>query len=107
MKRTWSVLCVLIFISASAQAQNIIRCATDEMVQHRAATTPGYAAAVQHAFDVAKAKAATSKANKIGEGDTIFRIPVVFHIVYNTTDQNLDDSLMHSQIEVLNQDFRR
>lgn len=78
------------------------------MVQQRAAKYPGYAAAVENAFNIAKAKAEASAARKFGEeGDTIFRIPVVFHVVHNTSDQNLDDSLMLNQIEVLNQDFRR
>ena len=34
-------------------------------------------------------------------------IPVVFHIVYNNNSQNIPDSVLHSQIEVLNEDYRR
>ena len=37
----------------------------------------------------------------------VYRIPVVVHIVYNTNEENLSDNLIRSQIEVLNQDFRR
>ena len=33
-------------------------------------------------------------------------IPVVVHIVYETEEQNISDEQIHSQIEVLNQDFR-
>ncbi|WUI00708.1 zinc metalloprotease [Spirillospora sp. NBC_00431] len=38
----------------------------------------------------------------------VVTIPVVVHIVHNVRDpeQNLDDSQIHSQIDVLNQDFR-
>lgn len=39
--------------------------------------------------------------------DEVYQIPVVFHIVHNTPDQNLADSVVHSQIEVLNEDYRR
>jgi len=39
--------------------------------------------------------------------DTVFIMPVVVHIVYNTNNENLPDSLAVNQIEVLNQDFRR
>jgi hypothetical protein len=34
------------------------------------------------------------------------RIPVVVHIVWNSDVQNISDEQVHSQIEVLNQDFR-
>lgn len=34
-------------------------------------------------------------------------IPVVVHIVYKTPTQNIPDSRVHEQIDVLNQDFRR
>ncbi|MFF7788375.1 hypothetical protein [Streptomyces sp. NPDC007991] len=33
-------------------------------------------------------------------------IPVVVHVVHSTTEQNIGDAQIHSQIEVLNQDFR-
>ena len=48
------------------------------------------------------------KDNNYSKGDTaLITIPVVFHIVYNTAAQNVDDSLVFSQLEVLNNDFRR
>jgi len=34
-------------------------------------------------------------------------IPVVVHVVYNTTAENISDAQIQSQITVLNQDFRR
>ncbi|MEX2484864.1 MAG: zinc-dependent metalloprotease [Brumimicrobium sp.] len=34
-------------------------------------------------------------------------VPVVFHVVYNTADQNIPDSLIHHQLQVLNEDFKR
>ena len=39
--------------------------------------------------------------------DEIISIPVVFHIVYNNASQNISDAQILSQIEVLNEDFRR
>lgn len=38
---------------------------------------------------------------------TIITIPVVVHIVYNNNMQNISDTQVHSQIQVLNWDFRR
>ena len=37
----------------------------------------------------------------------IITIPVVIHLLYNTTDQNISDSQILSQLVVLNQDYRR
>ena len=37
----------------------------------------------------------------------LIRIPVVVHVVYKTAAQNISDAQIQSQIDVLNQDFRR
>lgn len=37
----------------------------------------------------------------------VITIPVVFHVVYNTTAENLSDEQLLSQLQVLNEDFRR
>ena len=39
--------------------------------------------------------------------DTIYTVPVVFHVLYSSAAQNINDSLLINQIEVLNRDFRR
>lgn len=39
--------------------------------------------------------------------DTIYTVRVVFHVLYNNAAENIHDSLLKNQIEVLNQDFRR
>ena len=42
----------------------------------------------------------------LNNSKTIITIPVVVHILYNTTAQNLSDTQINSQIDVLNQDYR-
>ncbi|HET6243764.1 MAG: T9SS type A sorting domain-containing protein [Bacteroidetes bacterium] len=37
----------------------------------------------------------------------VYNIPVVVHVVYNTTSQNISDAQIQSQIKILNDDFRR
>ena len=39
--------------------------------------------------------------------DTIYTIPVVFHVLYSVPSENINDSLLLNQIEVLNRDFRK
>lgn len=38
---------------------------------------------------------------------TVYTIPVVFHVVYNTAAQNISTAQVESQMTVLNEDFRR
>lgn len=39
--------------------------------------------------------------------DVVYNIPVVVHVVYNTTTENISDAQIQSQLTVLNHDFRR
>jgi|GEM_PF-662882 len=39
--------------------------------------------------------------------NNIIRIPVVVHVLYHTSNENISDAQIFSQIEVLNEDFRR
>lgn len=39
--------------------------------------------------------------------DTIYTIPVVYHVLYNVAAENIHDSLLINQLEVLNRDFCR
>ena len=45
-------------------------------------------------------------ANPVQRRD-IITIPVVFHIVYNNASENISDAQIQSQLDVLNEDFRR
>ena len=49
----------------------------------------------------------TQSNNRISTNNNTYYIPVVFHIVYNTESQNIPDSVIYSQIDVLNEDYRR
>lgn len=42
-----------------------------------------------------------------GGGSTTFNIPVVVHVLYNTDEQNISDQQIMSQIDVLNEDYRK
>ena len=38
---------------------------------------------------------------------SVIRIPVVVHVVYNNSTENISDAQIQSQIDILNEDFRR
>ncbi|MFN8286352.1 MAG: M43 family zinc metalloprotease [Chitinophagales bacterium] len=82
------------------------RCGTYDVMQYRNQQQPGYLDRVNAAFDYAKQIAAANTASR-AIGDTTYRIQVVFHVVYTTPTENIDDSIIYSQIEVLNEDYRR
>lgn len=47
-----------------------------------------------------------TKASKLQQS-TIITVPVVVHVVWNTTAENISDAQVQSQIDILNEDFRR
>lgn len=47
----------------------------------------------------------SQKRNK--NNSTIFSVPVVFHIVHNNSQENLPDSVIFNQLQLLNECFRR
>lgn len=47
------------------------------------------------------------RANRDGIPEETIIIPVVVHVVYNNSSQNISDEQILSQIKVLNDDFRR
>lgn len=50
---------------------------------------------------------AFSDAFNDADHDVVYTIPVVVHVVYNNSTQNISDAQIQSQIAILNNDFRR
>ncbi len=104
MKKLFPFLMCVTFINLYAQ-QNIIRCAFDEANNIQSERNLNYKKAITESFNYAKVIAQHNAYKR--NSDSVLRIPVVVHIVYKTTQQNIPDSLVYSQIEILNRDFRR
>lgn len=88
--------------TASAQQVDFVKCATTHAVDYQDELTPGYKELVNTAFDYAK-----QWSSENGRPKTDYTIPVVVHVVYNTPEQNLHDSVVFNQISNLNKDFNR
>jgi Pregnancy-associated plasma protein-A/Secretion system C-terminal sorting domain len=56
---------------------------------------------------VIRKRTSTSPDNTKSSTSSVIRIPVVVHVVYNSAAQNISDAQIRSQIDVLNQDYRR
>jgi outer membrane lipoprotein-sorting protein len=96
-----------LLISFVYAQQTIHKCYTDEYVQLLDQQNPGFKNQVNTCFHYANEWAQLSHKSEKSLEDSIFRIPVVFHVVYKGTAQNVSESLLLSQIAVLNEDFRR
>ncbi|MDP6570363.1 MAG: hypothetical protein QGF57_03895, partial [Candidatus Marinimicrobia bacterium] len=82
--------------------EEIKYCGYDEVIEHIESVKPGIKASSDFIYELAK-RHATEQPQR----DIVYEIPVVFHIIYNNDAQNLPDYVIESQIEVLNEDFRR
>ena len=76
-------------------------CGTPMAISARDRAMPGY----RHAIDLVY-HAARSQRGMLTD-TTVYRIPVVVHVVWHTAEENLDITLIHSQINALNRDYRR
>lgn len=77
------------------------RCGHTRLLAQAEESYPGYKASVREAFNQIK-KSAQSRTPEV------YKIPVVFHVVWNTSnpDQNIPDSCITRQMEILNAHFR-
>ena len=83
-----------------AYAQEYHRCYTHESMQAHEEAYPGYLARVNETFERAKAHESFDRS-------TLYTVKVVFHVVYNTPEENLADSVILNQLDGLNADYRR
>lgn len=105
--RNLSIAILCVFLSNLLFSQEVKRCAYDEMMQFYETQYPGFNKLRGQAFDYAKAVAnSNTSAKNTYPADSIIQVPVVVHIVYENPAENLHDSLVYSQIDMLNQSFR-
>ncbi|PJJ54414.1 M43 family zinc metalloprotease [Hymenobacter chitinivorans] len=80
-------------------------CATMDVLEAQMAADPSLA---QRMADVERQTAAVlanpTTANRTG---AVVTIPVVVHVLYNTTAQNVSDAMVQAQIDVLNKDYSK
>lgn len=100
MKNLTFVLTLTLLLSSSLFAQ-IERCGKDAKLLERLTENPELADVIDQQN---KAIANYSINNK---SRAVITIPVVIHVVYRTSIQNISDNQVFSQITALNEDYRR
>lgn len=92
-------------LQAQREAQH--RCGTDEYVDEVIAQNPEleqiYESKKQAFFQLADENA--TKTKKSTQAD-IYTIPVVFHVIYNTEEDNIKRNQIEDAMRILNEDFR-
>jgi hypothetical protein len=102
MKKIYTVLLGMMIITSSfAQQQH--RCASMEVDARLKATYPEYAANRNQIDEHAQAWAASPQSGQ----RILVTIPVVFHVVYQNATENISDAKLLSQLDILNEDFRK
>lgn len=108
MKNTWLFLVTVLFaLNANAQIQNYINPNTsiinDQQLVYDVmeAQYPGYKQHVQESFDYH-----IQKSNSLSK-TAIHDVNLVVHVVYQSPEQNIHDSIIENQVAILNADFQR
>ncbi|MBL4657303.1 MAG: T9SS type A sorting domain-containing protein [Flavobacteriales bacterium] len=98
-------LCILFSSNKMAAQTQVEQCGTMMLLKKHRAEDPGLQERMRKSEISAQKWAAGQKKNS----GTVITIPTIVHVLHNLTlpDQNIPDSVIHSQIEVLNEDFRR
>lgn len=108
MKKFFIFFPLLVFcyseLNATENQEEIFVCGSDEAWAYQRKIDPGFDQRMK-AFDNA-VQAYLSK-NPFPTMKAVIKIPVVFHVVYNTSTQNISDACITSQVAALTRDFRK
>lgn len=95
-----ALLFVLGFLHTNAQTH---KCGAERLRNIRASKDPNYLARLHEAEDAFQREHNQSSNKK---DDHIISIPVVVHVLYNNSKENISDEQIQSQIDALNLDFQ-
>jgi hypothetical protein len=104
MKNIFYLCNLFLYLSFAAYSQNekpVFFCGYDEVIKYNESVFPGYKSGVDDVYR--KAKEMTVLA---GRNTDVLKVKVVVHIVHKDIIENLEDSIIQNQMEVLNKAFR-
>lgn len=96
------VLPFFLLTAFAGTAQTVHRCYSKEAVDYQQSLMPDYQQRVNEQFEIAKQWAQTHEPTR-----DLYVIPVVFHVVYNTPEENIPDAVLQNQIDIMNEDYAR
>lgn len=102
MKKLLLITALFFFGFSAFSQQKYIRCGSTEYMKQQIAKDPAYAIRMQQIEQQMEDWIAAHPQN---DEKSIINIPVVVHVVWHTSDQNISDAQVQSQIDVLNEDY--
>jgi len=81
-------------------------CATNEYMELQFIKDPAIKESVENARFTASNWLSEQSISNSKSGKAIITIPIVVHVIYNNTSENISDEQIFSQIDVLNEDYR-
>lgn len=93
--------------SDTINASNVMGCGQFDMMKNINHSIPGYIDSMNNNMRTIQQKIENKFTEKTLGADEVAKIQVVFHVLYNNEDQNIPDSVLLNQIQVLNDCFRR
>jgi hypothetical protein len=101
MRTLLSGICLLITTITFAQRQ----CASSTYIDQQKIADPTFSNRINEIENFVRRQIAAKENGQ--EAPNIITIPVVVHVIYKTSAQNISDEQINSQIDALNRDFRR
>lgn len=104
MKKIYAIVILWLTVYPIAFSQQTERCGHVRYMAEMEQVQPGYKE-YRRQIDEQIARIARERVER--EDGEIYRIPVVFHVVYRNDEQNIPDEKLFEQIEILNRDYGR
>jgi hypothetical protein len=101
-----TVVAVATLMTANAQTPHR-NCGSMEALERQMKADPSMAARMQQIEAHTHQYESTLGSNSNGKMMAVVNIPVVIHVVYKSSTENISDAQLQSQIDVLNEDFRK
>lgn len=95
------ILSLCLAFTLNLSAQSTPKCGQRAYIDYLDHKYPGFKSASDKQFEMVKRKPADLTVR-----NPIYHIPVVFHIIYYSEKQNIADSVISRQLEILNQAYR-
>lgn len=98
------LVCVQVQAQVSSPSDNR-KCGSSQMRDELIRQMPELKLQMEQVRQSAQARIKALRGARINQ--PVIQIPIVFHVVYRTAEENISDAQILSQLEVLNQDYRR
>jgi len=98
---------LFLFLQAGLWSSAQERCTSTDYTEAQRTANPLEAQRIVEAEAFLHKKLSSPSVNSRSVAPAVVRIPVVVHVVYKNSSENISDAQVKSQIEALNRDFRR